>query len=367
MALLRVINFGGLMPSADQRALPPNAATVATNLHPNSNEFRPTLAAVVRSAVFDLANPRTIYRMGRTAAGALNTDPATGWKSYLIETAHAKWANAADLTERTTVSPLNGSYPPRVIDATGTDRLLGVPAPAKPTVTINLGTYYTEKERESDLKTLRALILKAINAYLYRAKVGATYTADAIQGYLENGAEMSSQPSPQRARVYRYDAEEGTLTDAYTAAAEADVKWVQATRKGVWIVADGTPAWMGSAGQSHYAINYHAYGIGYKLNTEAALVTALDLIQYIDADQAADIAEVVADLFDPAAKPAQAVIVPLKEAVEKLEDTLNKRPPGARTDTEITAERVALLEATAKQIWNAIRANARVDLVGAGA
>lgn len=366
MAVLRIINFGGLIPSMDERALPPNAATAANNLLALAPaEFRPSLAALAYSSTFDLANPRTIYRMERTAVGALNTSPSTGWRSYTIPTAHARWPVNDDATERTTVSPLDGSYAPRVIDATGEDRLLGVPQPDAPVVTLNEGDYYTKEDRESDVKKLRARILRAIRTALVRAKVGAAYTADAIDGFLESGAETGTEPSTLRARVYRYSGKEGTLTDAYTGAAENDVKWVQATRKGVWIQADGTPSWMGSAGTWHYAINYHAYGIGYKLPDEEALATALDLIQYIEADQAEDIAEVVAEMFSPTAPGAVAVIKPLKEAVQLLEDTLDQRPPGAKTDTEITAETDAMIEATAKQIWNAIRANARVDFTGA--
>lgn len=358
MAVLKISDFGGLIPAADERALPPNAATEAVNLHPGTREFRPTLESKVIGAL-SYENPRTIYRMERDSAGDLITDAAQGWQSYPIPTAHARWPVNDDKTERTTVSPLDGSYAPRVIDATGEDRLLGVPQPDAPTVTLNEGNYFTEEDRENAIKTLRAAILKAIKAQLERAKVGATYTGDASEGYLETGAETGSNVSPQRYRVYAFDTKEGAMTDAYVTGVDVDdVKWVQATRKGTWLQADGTPAWMGAAGAWHYAISYHAYGIGYKLTGEATLATALDAIQYVETDQAEDIAQVVADLFDPAAKQAQAVIVPLKEAVAKLEAALNTRAPGLQTAAEASTAQAELLETAAKGMWNLLYRNA---------
>lgn len=359
MAILRIINFGGLVPSANPRALPPNAANTATDMHPSVGEFRPTLDNVVHSGLLTNFNPRTIYRFERNASGALVSGSTEGWLSYADIRSLARWPGAADSTERTTVSRLDGSSPPRVIDATGTDRPLGLPAPtAAPVVTLTDGDYYTEEDRDSDVKKLRARVLHAIRAALVRAKVGAAYTADAIEGFLESGTETGTEPSPQRARVYRFDSEDGTLTDAYTGVAEDDVRWVTGTRKGVWILADGTPAWMGAAGTVHYAINYHAYGIGYKLVTEASLLTALDAVQYIDTTQATDIAGEVADLFDPLALPAQAVIKPLKEAVAKLEDAINKRAPGMTTEAESSALQDLLLQNAAREIWNLILSSA---------
>lgn len=358
MAVVRIVNFGGLLPAVGERALPANAATAAANLHPGVDEFRPTLADEAVGTTLPLLNPRTIYRMERTALGALQTDITQGWLTYAIPTAHARWPLNDDKTERTTVSPLDGSYAPRVIDATGEDRLLGVPQPAAPTVTLNEGTYFTEDDRENAIDTLRASILSAIKVQLARAKVGATYTADATEGYLETGAETGADPSPQRYRVYAFDAREGAMTDPYvTGLTVGDVKWVQATRKGTWLQADGTPAWMGAAGTWHYAISYHAYGIGYKLSAEATLATALDAIQYVETDQATDIAAAVADLFDPATKAAQGVIVPLKEAVAKLEAALNTKAPGAPTEAEATAEQATMLETAAKEIWNSLYRN----------
>lgn len=358
MAVLRIVNFGGIIPAVAPRALPPNAATSAVNLHAGSQEFRPVLADVTQSSVFDVRNPRTIYRMARDGNGDLNTNPAVGWRAYEDLTYLARWPSNDNDTERTTVSSSDGSFQPRVIDATGEDRVLGVPQPEKPTFSITLGDYFTETDRDSAIETLKAQVLAAVKAALQRAKIGATYTADAIEGYLESGPVLDAAPSTLRARVYAFDAENGVMTDAYvTGVAMADVVWVQSTRKGVWIQADGTPAWMGAAGAWQYAINYAAYGIGYQLVTEASLTTALDALQYIETDQATNIAEVVADLFDPTAAPAQAVIKALQESVQTLEDVLNKRAPGMATEGEVSALQTLLLEVAAKEIWNLMYSN----------
>lgn len=359
MAVLKFRTFGGLLPAASERALPPENAGEADNLHAGTMEFRPVNAALEYPGVFSYENPRTIYRMERTAAGELNTDLSVGWLSYPIETSHARWPNNTDVTERTTVTAVDGSYAPRVIDATGEDRLLGVPQPAAPTVTLNEGNYFTEAEREDAIAALKASILATIRQQLSRAKVGAAYTSDTAEGYLETGPETGAQPSPQRYRVYAFDAREGAMTDAYVTGVDvADVKWVQATRKGTWLQADGTPAWMGAAGAWHLAISYHAYGIAYKLSAESTLATALDAIEYVDTDQAEEIAETVADLFDPQAKEAQGVIVPLKEAVSKLEAAMNTKAPGAQTAAEVSVTQAALLETAAKETWNALYRNA---------
>ena len=374
MAVLRIVSFGGIMPSVNPRALPPAAASTAFNLHPNTAEFRPVLGSVTYSGAIGANNPATIYRMERDGTGELNTTPSSNWLAYAGSRSFARWPSAADKTERTTMSRMDGSSPPRVIDAVGTNRPLGVPAPVDPpTLTLNEGDYYLEAERNRDKKRLRALVMRQFKLHLDRCKIGMPYTDNLTEGYLESGPRLASGtpldgPSPLRSRVYRYTAKNGTITDSYTDTPADEVAWVRRTRRGTWYQrTSGDPAWMGSVGQWHYKLDYHAYGIGYKLDDEADLAADLDAIEFLDTDQAEDIAAVIAELFDAGSKPAQAVLVPLKESVRKLESAINQLPPGSSTPAEIAAAQAAALDALALEIWKAIDANARTESVGAGA
>lgn len=353
MAVVVIRNFGGIVPAASPRALPPAAAVTAASLHAASSEFRPVLDSVTYSAVLSVSNPKTIYRMSRLSGGAFNTDPALGWKAYANWTNLVRWPQNDNNTERTSVSDGAGGYAPRVIDNTGQDRLLGVPAPVKPVLTLNAGTYFTEQNRLDAIAKLKADVLSTLKANLARAKVGAVYTADATPGYLEDGAEQSAEPTQIRYRVHRYSAFEGSIVDAYTAAAEADVAWLRATRYGEWKQSTGTPSWMGASGTWHYALAYGAYGAGFKFS-KAAAITALDALTYVDNAQATEIADLVDALFSPTGAQASSVIKPLRAVVAELEAKMDSRPQGTVTPAATTTEITALKNAAALQIYTNI-------------
>ncbi len=299
MAVIHITNFGGIIPALLDRSLPAHVANQAENLMARTPEFRPLADFTALPAVLDVYNPVTVHRLQRTETGALNTDvtdPDT-WLAYSAHTLHAKWPVNDDETDRTTVSSAAGSYAPLVIDATGESRLLGVPPPEQPTLTVLRGDYFTEEDRDAMLEGLRAQVLEALRGNLIPMKVGADYTDDLIEGYLESGPETGAELDLHRSRVHRYSAFEGTITDAYTGVDMADVAWVRATHLGVWIEATGTPAWMGAAGEDHYALPYFAYGRGYDLD-DAGLTA--DLSESSDLPTTSDDATEVLLHFDGA-------------------------------------------------------------------
>jgi hypothetical protein len=369
--LIDIKNFNGILPAVSPRALPPDNATTAQNLNAKLSEFRPLLDATSYASALTVANPKTIYRLARTSAGAYNTDLSTGWKAYAAHTYHAKWPQNDNNTERTTVSSATGAYAPRVIDTAGEDRILGVPVPAAPSLTLNAGDYFTEAEREAAISQARADIIAALVSGLARAKVGATYTADAIEGYLESGAEVSDPPVPTRQRVYAYSGFEGTISDAYTAATAADVAWVRATRQGSWLQADGSPAWMGASGTWHYAMTYHAYGAGYKFTsaTASAALTALKLpdgvTALLDAAQVTELCAKAALIFNPEGALANPVIQPLRTAVAAFEALLDARPQGSQTAAATTTAQSDSIAACANAIYDALARVAGVYSGGA--
>jgi hypothetical protein len=375
MAVISINTFGGILPAVQERALPPENATTAQNLNPKTADFRPLLDATSYAGVLSVSNPKTIHRLSRTAAGAFNTDLSTGWKAYSAVTQLVKWPQNDNNTERTSVTDGAGGYAPRVIDATGEDRLLGLPRPSKPTLSVNAGTYFTEADRDNAIVQARANIIAAFVSGLARAKVGATYTNNTTEGYLETGAEVSDPPVQTRQRVYAYSAFEGTITDSYIGTA-ADLEWVRSTRAGEWMQATGTPAWMGTSGTWHYAVKYHAYGAGYKA-TSATISSALTDLKLpdgvtalLDADQVTELTAKAVALFDPDGSYANPVVQPLRDAVTALEAVLNGRPQGSQTSAAATTAKDDAISAAANAIYDALARQAGyyvVDTGGGGA
>lgn len=369
MAVVKIVNFGGILPAVTHRALPPNAATVASNLLARTPEFRPLLSATEYANVLGSTyNPATIYRLERTSGGALNDDPSTGWLAYSAPTVHARWPINDNATARTTVSSATGAYAPRVVNATGADRLLGVPAPTDaPTVSVTVGAYFTAEERAALMESLKSQMVGALFTGLTRAKIGADYTNNATEGYLEDGAEEAANPVLHRWRVHRYDAVHGTITDRYTAGDNADVAWLRSCGFGGWaeVGASGWPAWMGATGTIHYALDYPAYGAGWKFDAATAQA-ALEALDHVDSTQASAIASFYEDWFDPRGTQLSSVVNALRNAVADFEAYIDSRPTNAYDETTTDAKVDDLVEAAANQIYDALARNAGTYVVGGG-
>lgn len=367
MAVIVVRNFGGIVPAMSQRALPQDNATQNKALLATAREFRPLLTNVAYASALSVSSPKSIYRMGLTSGGLPNTNPATGWIAKAAITNFVPWPRNDVNTERTSVTDGAGAYAPRVIDNQGADRLLGVPPPVKPVVTLNVGSYFTEQARINAIATQRADVISALRNSLIEKKLGAVYTNNATPGFLENGLETAPPALVlTRYRVHRYSGFEGTIVDAYTAAVEADVAWLRATGLATWIQATGTPAYMGASGTWHLALSYFAYGSGFELNSAAA-TTALAAVTYLTAGQRAELLSRGTDLFSATAPGAAAVIQPLKLAVAELERIIDTRPPGSLTSAASTTSVDAAREACARQIYAAISFYGGTFTSGAGA
>ena len=144
MSVLKIQSFGGQVPRVSPRALPAGAAQRYENLLATANELRPLLGD--KTVAAGQAGARTLYRLGRTPAGALRTGDTDGWLADADDKSYVKGQLNDDATERTAVTWNDGTQPPRVIDATGADRLLGVPAPASVGVTANIVDEFTRDE-----------------------------------------------------------------------------------------------------------------------------------------------------------------------------------------------------------------------------
>lgn len=169
MAVVRIEAFGGEAPSISGQALPGDLAQRNVNLYAGIREFRPLMADkdAGRSAVWNGAAAKTIYRTQRAAAGGYNglENESANWILSDKECSYVKGQINDDTQERTYYTTDDGSAPPRVFDLSSilTPRKLGVPPPAKPTVAINTAKSFTLVEATEAFPALVESFLKAVN------------------------------------------------------------------------------------------------------------------------------------------------------------------------------------------------------------
>lgn len=144
MAVLKVTSFGGKIPRLPARALPADAGQQNENLLTTATEFRPLQGDVVVGDAPDGA--RTLYRLARRADGRLHEADGEGWMADVAEKSYVKGQINDDATELTVVTHDDGTQPPRMVDALGGDRLLGVPPPPKLAVSANVVDEFTAEE-----------------------------------------------------------------------------------------------------------------------------------------------------------------------------------------------------------------------------
>ena len=177
MTTLKITQFGGLVPRVSPRALPAGAAQQYENLLATSSELRPlqgdrTVAPATPGAL-------TLYRLSRNADGTLRTSDSAGWITDVADKNYVKGQLNDDATERTVVTWNDGAQPPRVIDAAGADRPLGVPAPPQLSTAHNAVDEFTRDEALAWVdEELVPAIVEALRTELAEARVdGATPVA----------------------------------------------------------------------------------------------------------------------------------------------------------------------------------------------
>ena len=161
MSIIKITNFGGEIPRVSPRALPADSAQTSKNLLATSTEFRPLLGdSVVGTAV---AGAKSLHRLSRGATGVLRLDDTSGWTTETADKNYVKGQINDDATERTYISFNDGSAVPRVIDALGQDRVLGVPPPATLTAAVNQGESFVQEEANAWLdSTLQPALRQAV-------------------------------------------------------------------------------------------------------------------------------------------------------------------------------------------------------------
>ena len=171
MAVIQIKNFAGEVPRLPARALGGNGAQANENLLATATEFRPLMGDA--SVAPGLVGAKTLYRLSRNADGSLRAnDDTSGWIVEAAEKNYVKGQLNDDATERTAVTWADGTQAPRVIDAKGADRVLGVPKPPKPGVTLVAVAQFTMDDALTWLsKDLIPALKTALSDRLIEARV----------------------------------------------------------------------------------------------------------------------------------------------------------------------------------------------------
>lgn len=141
MPVIKIENFGGEMPSVSARALPDAAAQENSNLFAGTTEFRPLKSDL--SVGVSVSSAKSLYRI----------DPSQPWITSTQERSYVRGQINGEVNKRTYYSINSPGQPPRALDATGEDRLLGVPTPAKPVVTVTAVDEVTWDEADAWLRS----------------------------------------------------------------------------------------------------------------------------------------------------------------------------------------------------------------------
>ncbi len=166
MSIIKIENFGGLLPRVSPRALPAGAAQVNSNLLATSVEFRPLLEDSVEGGVTAASNAKTLYRIAKTGA----------WITNALEKSYVRGQIADDATERTYVTTNDGSTYPVATDITLVERKLGVPKPSGITAAASVTAFYTETEYEKAVIDLPKQIKDAVVSSATALMLGASVT-----------------------------------------------------------------------------------------------------------------------------------------------------------------------------------------------
>jgi hypothetical protein len=338
MAVLKIQNFGGLKPRAAARALPADAAQTATNLQANTGEFRPLAQDTTVVAASGVNNPVFLFRFQRNADGTLNTNfsDAGRWVVSATDVSYAKYQVNDDTTDKHCYTFNDGSAAPRVRDALGNDRQLGVPAPTtKPTVSLNVVDEFTTADRAAELQAALQTAVDAVRVNATPSWVGCTRPGTGTTGYGDQTAAngFGIPDEARMARVYRLTGSGGTISDDYTSLDASMFTWIFDPQLGGFQgqAIASSPAWAGGTGTWHYCLTFLAYGRAYTLNT-AAISTALTAIampgktdgtKLLSAGQVSDIVADLSDLVDPAGTTLKPKIDSVKQAFEQLKALLD--------------------------------------------
>lgn len=333
MSVVKITQIGSVRPSVHPRALANDDAQAVRNLLARTNEFRP-LGTDVQVATSAVANPQLIYRMPRKADGSLNSDMSQGWitRGHVINYARGQLDD--NTTERTYYTLADGSEPPKVMDVTGQDRLLGVPAMTTPPVAQVQTVYsFTEEQKRIEKVQAQQLVVQMAEAHAQPALVGPVFGGSVwtisrladqngpiigenpLTGTLPAGWLLESNVNPSDEsrcillRVFALDPSTKQIISTYSDMPAGEATWVLDPALGGRYADRPAGVTLPSWANGHSAwwvIPLRAYARAYTLDA-AGLATALQTIdmpgtqgaaKYLSAAEAATLAERLDARFD---------------------------------------------------------------------
>ena len=375
MAVIKLTNLGGLEPSVLPRNLPVNGAQIALNLNPGTPEFRPLLNDV-SIAVAQHINALTLHRFDRNPDGTLNTNEATGWKTFPGLTNIVPQQIDDDTSGKIYYTPADGSSLMRWQNASGVDRLAGVPKPtAAPTITSITDSYvFTQEVRDAELRAVLDQAVQMTMARTQPAWVGPDLPLPT--GWVRT-IDMLPTSDPrydgvrnQVIRVFAVDPSTGVVINTFSPMPVAESGWVfDQTLGGSYFTAAGgqtLPAWAAPY-TKFWIIGMRAFAEAYDLieaNLKADLLTlkmpgtqgATPLLT--DAQATA----IVARLFAHGDKDGQRVGAKVAELRTKIFDVADRFTAGGKTTldaqtiafyqrTDVLSSQTSAKDAFAQSIW----------------
>ena len=295
MTTYKLSTFTGEAPSVSGRALGGNFARRNVNLFLPSGEFWPLANDKRHSAC--MSGAQTLFRFHRDALGVVIQNPSSPIRSYLKDLSFVKGQINDEATERTYTTTNDGSERPRVIDARGNDRQLGVVRPVKPKSTMQVVDEFTTEEAQTWLMGKFAEMIRSdllANVYPFAENLKETRWDDsglAFAGPTSNyGLSLSTAVRSDLDMVYLY----AVITDARAKDCAMDT-----TRLSCFKLASG------------WAVPVAAIPYCYRFK-RPQLIEALQLHEFPDtageksgeAVLTADLSDKVADIVEKAVAPA---------------------------------------------------------------
>lgn len=294
MPVLRITNFGGLLPSVSPRYLPDSGAQTAQNLLASTPEFRPLLgdgAPVSLGAA--ASDPKTIYKYPQQSGS---------WYMSTSVVNVVRGQINGDPSELTYMTYQDGSAPPNIYPS---GLRLGVPAPlAAPTLTLNAVTQFTEADRSAAIAAAGASARDAIHNNMSPAVAsGSDFSAATglsrsmgvtVPGYFNRDmSPTAGETSTHIVRAYRATSTGGAFTGGFESAyvsvgnTSDNFAWAaDPALQGFWrsmpagVSIETSPwgtTWGCATGDDHYCVAFPAYAMTYTLATSTAK-TALKAI-----------------------------------------------------------------------------------------
>lgn len=302
MGIIKINTFAGEVPRLPARALGGNGAQANENLLATATEFRPLMGDA--SVAPGLVGAQTLYRLSRNADGSLRAnDDSSGWIVEAADKSYVKGQLNDDATERTAVTWNDGTQRPRMIDAKGANRVLGVPKPAKPAVSLVAVDQFTMEDALKWVSDeLKPALKTALLANLSEARM--------------NGAQSVAG-----------------ATDLYGMPVKADEPWnvyktrVRAEAESLGLTSPELDGW--DAGGGQWAVKIELLPMWGRVTNTVALTDAIKLIELPDGSaaftesQASTLCDRLVAMFDPDGESIKPKRTSITEQAKRFSDLLS--------------------------------------------